>query len=54
MTTALLVITGLLVLTSAALYVESYRRDHAEPALAGMSVLIVASIPAIVYASLTS
>ena len=54
MTAALLTLTGMLVVTGAVLYADSYRRNHSGSALAGMSVLIVAAIPAIVYASLSA
>jgi len=50
----LLVITGVLVIVATTLFVLSFRRTDAVPALAGMSVMIAAAIPVLVYASLTS
>lgn len=54
MTSALLPVAGVLVIVAIALFILSFRRTDAVPALAGMSVMIAAAIPAVVYASLTS
>jgi hypothetical protein len=51
---ALLAITGVLVLVAAVLFLVSCGRTDAVPALAGMSVMIAAAIPAVVYAGITS
>jgi hypothetical protein len=54
MTVGMLVLTGVLVLVGAALWARSLRSRNSGHALAGLAVLIVAAIPAAVYASLTS
>ena len=54
MTAALLPITALLAMLSAALFVVSFRRRDPLSALAGMTVMIVASIPAAAYASIST
>jgi hypothetical protein len=53
-TAALLAITGVLVVVAVALLAISFRRPDATPALAGMTLMIAASVPAVAYASLTS
>jgi hypothetical protein len=51
MTATLLPVTGVLVVVAAAFFVISFRRRDAAPSLAGMTVMIVATIPAVVYGS---
>ena len=53
MSAALLILTVVLTAVSAALFVLSIRHRDPFPALAGMTVMIVAAIPAGVYASLS-
>lgn len=52
--TALLAITALLATASVGLFVVSFRRRDPFSAFAGMTVMIVAAIPAALYASLSS
>lgn len=54
MTAALLAVTGGLVSVAAALFAVSFLRRHPGPALAGLTVMIVAAFPAVVYGSLAS
>jgi hypothetical protein len=54
MTAALLIATGVLVVGSAACFVVSHRRGDPAAALAGMTVMIAAALPAVVHAGLTS
>jgi hypothetical protein len=49
---ALLAMTALLTIASAGMYVVSFRRRDPFPAFTGMTAMIVAAIPAAVYASL--
>ena len=51
--TILLAITALLAILSATLFVVSFRSRDPYPAFAGMTVMIVAAIPAVVYAGLS-
>lgn len=54
MITAFLLLTGVLTATSALLLVQSVRRRDDLRALAGMTVLLGAALPATVYGSLIS
>lgn len=54
MTTALLIVIGLLVAAAAVLMIVSFRRHDSLQALAAMTLMIIAAIPATVYAGLTS
>jgi len=53
MTAALLAMTTVLAAGSAALFVVSFRRRDPLAAFAGMTVMIVAAVPAAVYASVS-
>ena len=50
----LLAITAVLTMLSGTLFVVSFRRRDPYPAFAGMTVMIVAAIPAVVHAGLSS
>lgn len=50
MTGAMLALTTVLAAVSVALFVASFRRRDPLPALAGMTVMVAAAIPAAVYA----
>lgn len=54
MTTALLILIGLLVTGAAALTAASLRRRDGVLGLAGMTTMVIAAIPATVYATITS
>lgn len=51
--TVLPAVTALLATVSAALFVMSYRQRDPFAALVGMTVMVVAAIPAAAYASLS-
>jgi hypothetical protein len=53
MTAALLAMTTVLAVVSAALFVVSSRRRDPLAALAGMTAMVVAAIPAAAYATLS-
>jgi len=54
MRTALLVLVGLFVTAAAVLTAASLRRRDGVLGLAGMTTMVVAAIPATVYATITS
>jgi ABC-type phosphate transport system permease subunit len=51
---ALLAVVGVLILIAAVLMVQSFRRDEPLHGLTAVALMIVATVPAIVYASFTS
>jgi ABC-type phosphate transport system permease subunit len=54
MTIAMLLLTAVLMLVGAGLFVASYRRRETAAAMTGMTVMIIGTVPAIVYAGLSS
>lgn len=54
MTTALLIVVVLLGVAGTALTIVSFRRHDGLHGLAGMTLMMIAAIPASVYASLSS
>lgn len=54
MAITLLTVASVLTLVAAVLMVQSFRRDEPLHGLAALAVMIVATVPAVVYASITS